>query len=242
VSGQQDRPEEEPTKFVGRAKPPPLPPATSPYWPRVDDEVIEYVTVPAGRPRRSGLTVTLVVVGVFAACCASGAVLAMFGGALFRAAAVQATPPPAATETPKPTTTRPSRSRGGLDTPVRDGKFEFVVRSFSCGHKQVGKSFVSVKASGQFCIVSLTIKNIGDEGQTFADSFQEAHGPDDKTYRAHTGAGVVANEGTDAVWSTINPGNSVSGKIVFDIPKKAEITSLELHDSALSGGVTVTLT
>jgi hypothetical protein len=238
VSGEQDRPEEEPTKYVGRAKPPPLPPATERYWPQIDDEVIEYVTVPAVRPRRSGLTVTLVVVGVFAACCASGAVLAMFGGALFRAAAVEATPPPA-TEAPPPQTTRPPRARG-LDTPVRDGKFEFVVTSYSCGHKQVGESFVSVKASGQFCIFNLKIKNIGDEGQTFADAFQRAHGPDDKTYKAHTGAGVVANEGTDAAWSTINPGNSVTGKIVFDIPKKAKITSLELHDSLLSRGVTVT--
>jgi hypothetical protein len=184
----------------------------------------------------------MVVVGVFAACCASGAVLAMFGGALFRAAAGEATTPPATTQPAPPATTRPPRKTSGLDTPVRDGKFEFVVTSFSCGHKQVGESFVNVKPSGQFCIVNLTVKNIGDEGQTFADSFQRARGPDDKVYRAHTGAGVVANEGTDAVWHTINPGNSIKGKIVFDIPKKAKITSLELHDSPLSRGVTVSLT
>jgi hypothetical protein len=234
---------EDPTKFVGRAKPPPpLPPATDPYWPSADDEVLQYVVVPNGPRRRSGFTVTMVVLGVFAACCASGAVLAMFGGALFRAAAGEAASPPAVTQPAPSATTRPSRSRSGLDAPVRDGKFEFVVTSFSCGHKSVGESFVNIKASGQFCIVNLTVKNIGDEGQTFADSFQKALGPDDKVYRAHTGAGVVANEGADAVWHTINPGNSIKGKIVFDIPKKAKITSLELHDSPLSRGVTVALT
>jgi len=232
---------EEPTKYVGRAKPPPLAPATDPYWPQADDEVLAYTVVPAVPRRRSGTTVVLVVVGVFAACCASGAVLAMFGGAPRRAAAVQATPPPS--NQPPPTTTRPPRVvvEAGLDDPVRDGKFEFVVKSYSCGHKSVGESFVNVKAAGQFCIVNLTVKNIGKEGQTFADSFQKARGPDEKIYRAHTGAGVVANEGTEAVWSTINPGNSISGKIVFDIPKKAEITSLELHDSPLSRGATVHL-
>ena len=232
---------EEPTKFVGRASPPPpLGPATDPYWHPIDDEVIEYVPGAARQRRRSGWTAGLVVVGVFAACCASGAVLAMFGGALMRAGAEPAATRPAATSSPPPpATTRPPRSRAGMDTPVRDGKFEFVVRSLSCGHDSVGESFVNVQASGQFCIVNLTVKNIGDEGQTFADSFQKAHGPDDKTYRAHTGAGVVANEGTDAVWNAINPGNSITGKIVFDIPDGAKITSLELHDSPLSRGATV---
>ena len=98
---------------------------------------------------------------------------------------------------------------------------------------------MKVEASGQFCVVSLSVKNIGDEGQTFADSFQKALGPDGTVYRAHTGAGVVANEGGEAVWNVINPGNAVTGKIVFDIPPKAEITSLEFHDSPLSGGVAV---
>jgi Domain of unknown function (DUF4352) len=37
----------------------------------------------------------------------------------------------------------------------------------------------------------------------------------------------------------INPGNSVNGIIVFDIPKDATIVKLELHDSAFSGGVVV---
>jgi hypothetical protein len=226
---------------VGRAKPPPLAPATDPYEPMYDDVV--YVYGPPGverRHRRSGMTVALVVVGVFAACCVTGAVAAMFGGAMFRAAAEQASAPPA-TRSAAPPTTRPARTRSGLGAPVRDGQFEFVVKSVSCGHKEVGEKFVSVKATGQFCIVSLTVKNIGDEGQTFADSFQKAHGADDKIYRAHTGAGVIANEGTNAVWNSINPGLSMTGKIVFDIPKKAALASLELHDSPLSRGATVTI-
>ena len=53
---------------------------------------------------------------------------------------------------------------------------------------------------------------------------------------------MIVNEGTDSVWTNVNPGNSIKGKIVFDIPKKAKITSLELHDSPLSNGATVSLT
>jgi hypothetical protein len=37
----------------------------------------------------------------------------------------------------------------------------------------------------------------------------------------------------------INPGNSVSGIVVFDVPNGQTPGHLELHDSAFSGGVTV---
>ena len=37
----------------------------------------------------------------------------------------------------------------------------------------------------------------------------------------------------------INPGNTVNGTSVFDIPKTSQITQLQLHDSMFSGGVKV---
>ncbi len=36
-----------------------------------------------------------------------------------------------------------------------------------------------------------------------------------------------------------NPGNTVKGKVVFDIAKDAKITRLELHDSPFSQGAPV---
>jgi hypothetical protein len=39
----------------------------------------------------------------------------------------------------------------------------------------------------------------------------------------------------------INPGNAVAGVILFDLPRGAKPTKIELHDSVFSGGVTVTL-
>ena len=39
----------------------------------------------------------------------------------------------------------------------------------------------------------------------------------------------------------INRGNSVSGKIAFDIPKGTKIVRLVLHDSPFSNGVEVNL-
>ncbi len=42
-------------------------------------------------------------------------------------------------------------------------------------------------------------------------------------------------------YEPINPGNSLTGTVVFDVPVDAVPASLELHDSAFSGGVTVAL-
>ncbi len=57
---------------------------------------------------------------------------------------------------------------------------------------------------------------------------------------ANRGKLKVADESGQKVWvNKINPGNTLTGNIVFDIPTDAKITSLELHDSALSRGATV---
>jgi hypothetical protein len=198
------------------------------------------VVVP--RQRRSGMTVLLVVIGVFAACCAVGATLALVGSAAFRQAAAPAPPAP---PSPRPLPTRtqaappPPSENPGMKDAVRDGKFEFVVSKVNCGRDSVGKGPVKKEPQGQYCIVSLTVENISTKKQVFSDSYQDAIGVDGAVYGADTAAGVIENETGIAVFNTINPGNAVSAKIVYDIPSDASIAKLELHDSPFSGGVTV---
>lgn len=149
------------------------------------------------------------------------------------------------------TTTGGSTTAGGSTTkasktptigkPVRDGKFEFTVEKVKCGVSKVGDSLLSDKAQGQFCLVTLKVRNIGSEAQTFDDSSQYAFGTSGAKYDSDTAAGLDANNGTATFLDDINPGNSVTGIIVYDIPKTAHITKLELHDSPFSGGVTVTV-
>jgi hypothetical protein len=127
----------------------------------------------------------------------------------------------------------------GLETQVRDGKFEFVVHSMECGQSRVGNQFIHADAKGQYCVVTVTVRNIGTESQRFADGFQQAIGPDGTRYSADTGAGVIANGSGDAVWNVVNPGIELTVRIVYDIPTTATIAQLRLHDSGLSGGATV---
>ncbi len=184
---------------------------------------------PAGFPgapvrRRTGRTTLLVIAGVIAACCAGGATLAILANSALRA-----------------TTSSVGQAPPGVNSAVRDGKFEFVVTAFSCGHDSVGRGFVVANAQGQFCVADLTVRNISSERQTFSDVHQKAIDPAGTIYGADTGAGLVANENGRAAFTLINPGNEITATIVFDIAKEATVAKLELHDSPLSGGVTVIL-
>jgi hypothetical protein len=127
----------------------------------------------------------------------------------------------------------------GLNQPGRDGKFEFVVQKVECGISSIGDSVVGKKAQGQFCEVHLTVKNIGDKAQLFDSSSQHAYNAAGQKYDADGEAGIYLGDSGNAFLNNINPGNTVTGIVVFDIPAGQKITKLELHDSPFSGGVTV---
>ncbi|MFI7575878.1 DUF4352 domain-containing protein [Micromonospora sp. NPDC049497] len=124
---------------------------------------------------------------------------------------------------------------------ARDGKFEFTVKSAKCGVAKVGTDLLGDKAQGQFCLITVNVKNIGKEPQTLIDSSQKAYAADGTEYSTDSEAAIYANKDQQTLFNEINPGNQVTGVLVFDIPKKVKLTKLELHDSLFSGGVEVAL-
>ncbi|MFI5929588.1 DUF4352 domain-containing protein [Micromonospora sp. NPDC051543] len=128
-----------------------------------------------------------------------------------------------------------------IGQPARDGKFEFTVKSSKCGVAKIGSDVLGAKAQGQFCLVMVNVKNIGKEAQMFDGSSQKAYAADGTEYSADTGAAIYANKNAETFLNDVNPGNQVTGVVVFDIPKNVKLTKLELHDSPFSGGVDVTL-
>ncbi|MGY0002503.1 DUF4352 domain-containing protein [Micromonospora sp. I033] len=129
-----------------------------------------------------------------------------------------------------------------IGQPARDGKFEFTVKSSKCGVAKIGTDLIGAKAQGQFCLVTLNVRNIGKESQMFDGSSQKAYAANGTEYSADGGAAIYANKNAETFLNDINPGNQVTGVVVFDIPKKVKLAKLELHDSPFSGGVTVSLT
>jgi hypothetical protein len=126
----------------------------------------------------------------------------------------------------------------GIGAPARDGQLEFTVRSVKCGNSQVGE-VVQKTAAGQYCIVDLEVKNVGDQPQSFYNTNQDAHSPDGNLYEPDWEATYDALNGDQKVDEAINPGNEIEAIMVYDIPKDATIQTLTLHDSALSNGVTI---
>ncbi|HEV3505163.1 MAG TPA: DUF4352 domain-containing protein, partial [Actinomycetes bacterium] len=128
----------------------------------------------------------------------------------------------------------------GLGDPVRDGQFEFVVRSVDCGAREVGEGRGRKPARDQFCLVGLRVHNTGREGRTFGggqqflfDDHGKRHDPDlDATYR-HGGVQLLSTH--------LNPGQRLEGTLVYDVPDPIVLDRVELHDAPFSGGVSVEL-
>ncbi|MFI0444205.1 DUF4352 domain-containing protein [Actinomadura sp. 6N118] len=128
-----------------------------------------------------------------------------------------------------------------LGQEARDGKFAFTVTKVKPGVRKVGSGILAERPQGEFVLVAVTVKNIGDEAQMFIDSEQKVVDTGGKEHTPSTEAAIVLNEKTRAFLTDINPGNSVKGLLAFDVPKGTRLASLELHDSAFSGGVAVSL-
>lgn len=123
---------------------------------------------------------------------------------------------------------------------VKDGKFTFTVTKTAPGPKRIGDQYAGKNPQGKFFYVHVTVANHGDKAQYFSGDSQKllAGG---KEYSADTEAAIYLSESSQSLFEEINPGNSVKGIIVYDIPKNVSPTGIELHDSPFSGGVKVTL-
>jgi Domain of unknown function (DUF4352) len=147
--------------------------------------------------------------------------------------APKAKPKPA----PKPTT-----SSTGIGHVVKDGDFAFVVKSIECGAKADAAVAGSdgfgetVPAGAQECLVTMTVTDDKGTAQTYFASNQYAY--DGKTqFSADSDATIYLSDSNDD--TQVNPGITITVVVPFQIPSKDTITSLDLHDSAFSGGVTV---
>lgn len=143
-----------------------------------------------------------------------------------------------AEETPAEEPAAPAQP--GIGDAVRDGKFEFVVTGVEDGGTEVGNEFLSEQAQGRFQLVHITVTNIGDEAQMMFDSNQKVRDEQGRTFEVDSMAGIYLDD--NDIWlEDINPGNTVTGTLVFDMPEGATPVEIDLHDSAFSGGVTVSL-
>jgi len=101
---------------------------------------------------------------------------------------------------------------------ARDGQFEFTVKSVTCGKPSVTDSsgYLTKTAQGQYCLMDVTIKNIGDKQQYFSESDQKILNASNQQYSPDSAATLTNGNNSNALLAQINPGNSVAGVLVFD--------------------------
>ena len=123
---------------------------------------------------------------------------------------------------------------------VTDGSFAFTVNEVEDGVAEVGEEGIEERADGQYVIVDITVKNVGDEPAYFDETEHQLVDTQGKTYSSDDLAESSVEENFELL-DEINPGNEATGKAIFDVPEGTELDVIMLSGDALSDGVPVKL-
>ncbi|MGW4469652.1 DUF4352 domain-containing protein [Nonomuraea sp. NPDC004354] len=130
-------------------------------------------------------------------------------------------------------------SAGAVGELVQDGDLAFTVIKTERADR-VGSLRFGEEAQGVFLLVHLRVTNMGDKAESFFGSRQKLIDQAGREYEASTKAAIYLRD-SNSLYEKINPGNTVEGVVVFDIPTSATPTLVELHSSSFSRGAKVKL-
>jgi hypothetical protein len=131
-------------------------------------------------------------------------------------------------------------SGNGAGAPHRDGQLEFSVQPPRCGVDQLKRGLLPPRRpDGRYCLVEVSARNIGTESRILLNDRQYMYDSAGGRHGADFWARFFFTN--ESIWATIDPGETVRGTLVFDIPNGSQPNRLELHDGPLSGGVTIPL-
>ncbi|MFI7598982.1 DUF4352 domain-containing protein [Actinoplanes sp. NPDC049681] len=122
---------------------------------------------------------------------------------------------------------------------ARVKSFEATVRGVDCSKKAITKpddpatsydDSATEKAKGKFCVVSFSVKNVGDKTDSYPTTSLEATSPTERVLERSTIAEMYANtKGTD-LDEPIDPGKTVDQLLVYDVPADTTLAYLRISD------------
>ena len=133
-------------------------------------------------------------------------------------------------------------SQATIGDQVEDGNFAFTVTGVEQA-QTLGQGVMATEAQGKYVIVNLQVENVGNEASTFnAGSSQVAFDSQGREYQTSEDA-IMSGDSSDesSFLQQINPGSSVTGRLVYDVPQQTQLTSVELHGGTFSSGAEVAL-
>lgn len=106
----------------------------------------------------------------------------------------------------------------------------------------IGDEFLNTQAQGEFMPVDLVVTNDGDSASYFFASDFVAVDDQDREFNYSSDATLYgAADGAVSLLDEINPGNSIEGRLYFDVPADAQVTALDINSGFLSDPVRVSL-
>jgi hypothetical protein len=122
---------------------------------------------------------------------------------------------------------------------VTVGDFAVTVTGTEGGLDRIGDATFGEEAQGQFVKVFVTVENTGDSAEYFFDSDQELIDDQDRQHSTSSSSWLLDEE--SLFLAEINPGNTVEGVLLYDIPADAVPTAVDLQAGWLDGSVRVAL-
>lgn len=119
----------------------------------------------------------------------------------------------------------PEENSAGIGEAVASGDFEVTVTDVESGVASVGDDMFGAEAQGQFVVVSMEVTNVGDSPVMFLSSDIELSDAEGRTYAADEVSAMYV-EDSNSFLEEINPGNTVDGVVLFDVPEEVEPDTL----------------
>lgn len=194
-----------------------------------------HLLIPKGSIMKTFLKILAVLVLAFILLASCVAAL----GAPDRTADPPASPTTTAT-TPASPSTADAAPAGAVGTEVRDGVFAFVVTDVQAGVPTVGKGVMAETAQGAYTLVTVVVTNTGQHSQLFDGSSQKVLDTAGREF-SYDSRAAMSLPGSNSFLESVNPGNSVTATLAYDLPAGTTGTLIVLHDSPFSAGVRVAL-
>ncbi|MFC7529132.1 DUF4352 domain-containing protein [Actinoplanes sp. GCM10030250] len=121
------------------------------------------------------------------------------------------------------------------------GNFELSIGELRCGVESVGPEGLEQRATGQFCLLDVTVKNTSGEPELFDSGAQRVYDTNGVAYAVADQAAVFLNDRNETLLNEIAPGSSIAGVLPFDVPTDAQLTEVSVHGSMSTPGVRLTL-
>jgi len=128
-----------------------------------------------------------------------------------------------------------------LDRIGADGALIVAVTGVRCGVQAVGPIELRRREREQFCLVGVSVENAGQEARLLAGDAQRAVDAHGRAYGVVDRAAVFLNNRTPSLLDAIPGGGTVRGVLPFEVPARARLVTLLVHESAGTRGARIPL-